>query len=52
MADKVFRRELSPVDFLERAITLVRSQGFEIISLDEAHYRLVEGETNQKPFVC
>ncbi len=39
-------------DFLDRSLTLVRSQGFEIISLDEAHQRLVEGEADQKPFVC
>ncbi|RTL68956.1 MAG: polysaccharide deacetylase [Hyphomicrobiales bacterium] len=39
-------------DFLDRAITLVRSQGFEILSLDQAHQRLVEGEADHKPFVC
>lgn len=39
-------------DFLERAIAQVRRQDFEIVSLDEAHFRLIEGETNQKPFVC
>ncbi|MDX2204277.1 MAG: polysaccharide deacetylase family protein [Hyphomicrobiaceae bacterium] len=39
-------------EFLERTITLVRSQGFEILSLDGAHARLVEGEGEHKPFVC
>lgn len=44
--------KLTP-DFLDRCISLVRMQGFEIISLDEAHFRLIEGSTShQRPFVC
>lgn len=39
-------------DFLERTITQARRQGFEIVSLDQAHFRLLEGETSEKPFVC
>lgn len=39
-------------DFLERAIAQVRQQGFDIISLDEAQFRLLEGETSHMPFVC
>jgi peptidoglycan/xylan/chitin deacetylase (PgdA/CDA1 family) len=38
-------------NFLEQAIRQVRASGFEIVSLDEAHFRLVEGE-HRKPFVC
>src|SRR5215470_215294 len=37
--------------FLEAAIRQVRACGFEIISLDATHFRLVEGET-RNPFVC
>ncbi len=37
--------------FLELVIRQVRASGFEIISLDEAHFRLVEGDYG-KPFVC
>jgi peptidoglycan/xylan/chitin deacetylase (PgdA/CDA1 family) len=29
--------------FLEQAITQVIASGFEIVSLDEAHFRLIEG---------
>ena len=39
-------------EFLERTITLVRQQGFDIISLDEAQFRLLEGAIRDKPFVC
>ena len=37
--------------FLEVVIRQVHASGFEIVSLDEAHYRLVEGDYG-KPFVC
>jgi peptidoglycan/xylan/chitin deacetylase (PgdA/CDA1 family) len=38
-------------DFLEQVIAQVTSSGFEIVSLDEAHFRLIEGHYG-KPFVC
>jgi len=38
-------------DFLEQVIRQVRTSGFEIVSLDEAHFRLIEGDYG-KPFVC
>src|ERR1043166_3299656 len=38
-------------DFLEQVIGQVRASGFEIVSLDEAHFRLIEGDYG-KPFVC
>jgi peptidoglycan/xylan/chitin deacetylase (PgdA/CDA1 family) len=41
---------ISP-QFLELVIRQVRASGFEIVSLDEAHFRLVEGDYG-KPFVC
>lgn len=37
-------------EFLEQTINKVRSEGFDIVSLDEAHDRLVHG-TFAKPFV-
>lgn len=37
--------------FLEEVIRQVRASGFEIVSLDEAHFRLIEGDYG-KPFVC
>jgi peptidoglycan/xylan/chitin deacetylase (PgdA/CDA1 family) len=37
--------------FLELVIRQVRRSGFEIVSLDEAHFRLIEGDYG-KPFVC
>jgi len=37
--------------FLEQVIRQVRASGFEIVSLDEAQFRLVEGEY-RSPFVC
>jgi peptidoglycan/xylan/chitin deacetylase (PgdA/CDA1 family) len=37
--------------FLEEVIRQVRADGFEIISLDEAHFRLIEGDYG-RPFVC
>jgi peptidoglycan/xylan/chitin deacetylase (PgdA/CDA1 family) len=37
--------------FLEQTIHQVRAAGFEIVSLDEAHFRLIEG-THGKPFAC
>jgi peptidoglycan/xylan/chitin deacetylase (PgdA/CDA1 family) len=42
-------QKVSP-DFLEAAIGQVRASGFDIVSLDEAHFRLIEGD--RKPFVC
>ncbi len=38
-------------EFLEETIRLVRASGFDILSLDEAHFRLTEGEY-RRPFVC
>jgi peptidoglycan/xylan/chitin deacetylase (PgdA/CDA1 family) len=38
-------------DFLEQVITQVGDSGFEIVSLDEAHFRMVEGD-HSKPFIC
>lgn len=37
--------------FLEQVIDQVRAAGFDIVSLDEAQFRLVEGEF-QRPFCC
>jgi len=37
--------------FLEEVIRQVRASGFEIVSLDEAHFRLIEGDYGS-PFVC
>lgn len=37
--------------FLEQVIAQVRSSGFDIVSLDDAHFRLLEGE-HRRPFVC
>lgn len=37
--------------FLEEVIRQVRNDGFEIISLDEAHFRMIEGDYGS-PFVC
>ncbi len=38
-------------DFLSRAIDSVEQSGFEIVSLDEAHWRLCEGDF-EKRFAC
>jgi len=38
-------------DFLEQVISQVIASGFEIVALDEAHFRLIEGNYG-KPFVC
>jgi len=38
-------------DFLEQVIKQVGDSGFEIVSLDEAHFRMVEGD-HSKPFIC
>lgn len=38
-------------EFLEETIRFVRASGFDILSLDEAHFRLTEGEC-RRPFVC
>ena len=43
-------RKVAP-QFLELVIRQVRQWGFEIVSLDEAHFRLIEGDYG-KPFVC
>src|SRR5215813_6296694 len=37
--------------FLEQTIHQVRAAGFEVVSLDEAHFRLLEG-AHGKPFAC
>ena len=37
--------------FLEAALAQVQESGFDVISLDEAHFRLIEGEY-RNPFVC
>lgn len=37
-------------EFLEQVIRQARMSGFEVVSLDEAHFRLVEGD--RAPFVC
>jgi len=38
-------------DFLEQVIGQVGASGFEVVSLDEAHFRLIEGD-HGKPFIC
>jgi peptidoglycan/xylan/chitin deacetylase (PgdA/CDA1 family) len=38
-------------EFLEQVIRQVRASGFDVVSLDEAHFRLTEGEY-RRPFVC
>jgi peptidoglycan/xylan/chitin deacetylase (PgdA/CDA1 family) len=38
-------------DFLDQVIIQVIESGFEIVSLEEAHFRLIEGNYG-KPFVC
>ncbi|MCB1548318.1 MAG: polysaccharide deacetylase family protein [Hyphomicrobiaceae bacterium] len=38
-------------DFLERTINYVRESGFDIVSLDELHFRLTEGEF-ERPFAA
>jgi peptidoglycan/xylan/chitin deacetylase (PgdA/CDA1 family) len=42
--------KISP-EFLDQAIGHVRGQGFDIVSLDEAHWRLVEGRFERR-FAC
>ncbi|MEZ5856224.1 MAG: polysaccharide deacetylase family protein [Hyphomicrobiaceae bacterium] len=42
--------EVTP-EFLEDTIELVRQRGFDVVSLDEAHYRLTEGDFD-RPFAC
>ncbi len=37
--------------FLEEVIDQVQERGFEVVSLDEAHFRLIEGDYSH-PFVC
>jgi peptidoglycan/xylan/chitin deacetylase (PgdA/CDA1 family) len=37
--------------FIEEVIGQVRASDFDIVSLDEAHFRLIEGEY-RRPFVC
>jgi len=38
-------------EFLETAVRLVGERGFDILSLDEMHYRLAEGDLD-RPFAC
>lgn len=38
-------------EFLERSIQVALDSGFDIVSLDEAHYRLAEGAF-ERPFAC
>ncbi|HRD74918.1 MAG TPA: polysaccharide deacetylase family protein [Hyphomicrobiaceae bacterium] len=38
-------------DFLEQVIKHVVEQGFEVVSLDELHYRMTEGD-HERPFAC
>ncbi len=38
-------------EFLERSIQVTLDSGFDIVSLDEAHYRLAEGAF-ERPFAC
>jgi peptidoglycan/xylan/chitin deacetylase (PgdA/CDA1 family) len=38
-------------EFLEEVMSQVTGSGFEIVSLDEAHFRLIEGDYG-KPFIC
>jgi peptidoglycan/xylan/chitin deacetylase (PgdA/CDA1 family) len=35
--------------FLEQAIAQIRQSGFEIISLDDAHFRLLEKDFRRSP---
>lgn len=42
--------EITP-EFLARVIKMVRRKGYDIVSLDEAHRRIVAPDA-QKPFVC
>ncbi len=38
-------------EFLDRAISVVLDAGFDIVSLDDAHFRLTEGQF-ERPFAC
>ncbi|HJU31647.1 MAG TPA: polysaccharide deacetylase family protein [Hyphomicrobiaceae bacterium] len=38
-------------EFLEQVIVQVGASGFEVVSLDEAHFRLIEGDY-RRPFIC
>ncbi|MEZ5924957.1 MAG: polysaccharide deacetylase family protein [Hyphomicrobiaceae bacterium] len=38
-------------EFLDRAIQVALDSGFDIVSLDEAHFRLAEG-LHERPFAC
>ncbi len=42
--------EIAP-DFLDETIRLVRAKGFEVLSLDDAHGRICEGDFD-RPFTC
>lgn len=42
-------QKVSP-DFVDAVIRQVRASGFDIVSLDEAHFRLIEGD--RRRFVC
>ena len=45
------RRQSVTPEFLDAVIGLVRERGFEVLSLDEAHFRLSEGDLD-RPFAC
>lgn len=38
-------------EFLDRAIAVVLDAGFDVVSMDEAHFRLTEGQF-ERPFAC
>lgn len=38
-------------DFLDLAVRLVKDRGFDVLSLDDVHYRLTEGDLD-RPFAC
>ena len=40
--------EITP-DFLDRALTLVRAEGYDIVSMDEALFRLEQARTTTRP---
>jgi peptidoglycan/xylan/chitin deacetylase (PgdA/CDA1 family) len=40
--------EITP-DFLDRTLTLVRTEGYDIVSMDEALFRLEQARTSTKP---
>lgn len=38
-------------EFLDAVVALVRERGFDVLSLDEVHFRLAEGDLD-RPFAC